>query len=41
VPGLKADYIGLEVPDAYVFGFGMDYRELGRNLPAIYALKGG
>ena len=39
VPGLKADYIGLEVPDRYVFGFGMDYRELGRNLPGIYALK--
>ena len=40
VPGLKADYIGLEVPDRYVFGFGMDYRELGRNLPGIYAVKG-
>jgi hypoxanthine phosphoribosyltransferase len=39
VPGLKADYIGLDVPDRYVFGFGMDYRELGRNLPGIYALK--
>lgn len=39
VPGLIADYIGLEVPDRYVFGFGMDYRELGRNLPGIYALK--
>jgi hypoxanthine phosphoribosyltransferase len=40
VPGLKADYVGLEVPDRYVFGFGMDYRELGRNLPGIYAVKG-
>jgi hypoxanthine phosphoribosyltransferase len=39
VPGLKADFCELEVPDRYVFGFGMDYRELGRNLPAIYALK--
>lgn len=38
VPGLRADYIGVEVPDRYVFGFGMDYHEQGRNLPAIWAL---
>lgn len=38
VPGLKADYVGVEVPDRYVFGFGMDYYEQGRNLPAIYAV---
>ncbi|MFC4728479.1 hypoxanthine-guanine phosphoribosyltransferase [Coralloluteibacterium thermophilus] len=39
VPGLVADYVGIDVPDRYVFGFGMDYHEQGRNLPAIYALK--
>lgn len=39
VPGLSADYWGVEVPDRYVFGYGMDYHEQGRNLPAIYALK--
>ncbi len=39
VPDLVADYIGVEVPDRYVFGYGMDYHEQGRNLPAIYALK--
>ena len=38
LPGLKADYVGVEVPDRYVFGFGMDYYEQGRNLPAIYAI---
>ncbi len=38
VEGICADYIGLEVPDRYVFGYGMDYHEQGRNLPAIYAL---
>jgi hypoxanthine phosphoribosyltransferase len=38
VPDLVADYVGVEVPDRYVFGFGMDYNEQGRNLPAIYAL---
>ena len=36
---LQADYVGLQVPDRYVFGYGMDYQEQGRNLPAIYALK--
>jgi hypoxanthine phosphoribosyltransferase len=39
VPGLRADYVGLEVPDRYVYGYGMDYHEQGRNLPAIYALR--
>ena len=38
VAGLCADYAGLDVPDRYVFGYGMDYYEQGRNLPAIYAL---
>lgn len=39
VPGLSADYVGVEVPDRYVYGYGMDYHEHGRGLPAIYALK--
>ena len=38
VPGLRADYAGLDVPDRYLFGYGLDYFEQGRNLPAIYAL---
>lgn len=38
VEGIHADYVGLEVPDRYVFGYGMDYHEQGRNLPGIYAL---
>ncbi len=40
VPGLEADYVGLVVPDRYVFGYGMDVNEHGRNLPAIYAMNG-
>ncbi|MDH5824464.1 hypoxanthine-guanine phosphoribosyltransferase [Luteimonas sp. RD2P54] len=36
--GVEADWVGVEVPDRYVFGYGMDYHEQGRNLPAIYAL---
>ena len=39
VPGFKADFIGVDVADRYVYGFGMDYYEQGRNLDAIYALK--
>jgi hypoxanthine phosphoribosyltransferase len=36
-----ADYVGLSVPDRYVFGYGMDYRSHLRNLTGIYALKEG
>jgi hypoxanthine phosphoribosyltransferase len=36
---ISADYIGLSVPDRYVFGCGMDVYGWWRNLPAIYALK--
>ena len=35
---LHADFSGVEVPDRYVCGYGMDYHEQGRNLPAIYAV---
>jgi len=35
---ITADYIGLKVPDRYVFGCGMDYKGYWRNLPAIYAI---
>ena len=38
VDGICADHVGVEVPDAYVFGYGMDFHEQGRNLSAIYAL---
>lgn len=39
-PSATAEYIGLAVPDRYVFGCGMDVRELWRQLPGIYAVKG-
>ncbi|MBA3755409.1 MAG: hypoxanthine-guanine phosphoribosyltransferase [Nitrosomonas sp.] len=35
----RADFVGLTVPDRYVFGFGMDIHGAWRNLPAIYAVK--
>ncbi|WP_293766167.1 hypoxanthine-guanine phosphoribosyltransferase [uncultured Aquitalea sp.] len=36
---IAADFVGLDVPDRYVFGYGMDVRGAWRNLPAIHALK--
>ena len=39
VEGISSDFNGVVLPDRYVFGYGMDYHEQGRNLPAIYALK--
>ena len=36
---IKADYVGFEVPDAFVVGYGLDYQEKYRNLPYIGVLK--
>ena len=36
---VNADFVGVTVPNRYVFGYGMDAYGLWRNLPAIYALK--
>ncbi len=35
-----ADFVGVRLPNRYVFGFGMDVRGAWRNLPAVYAVKG-
>lgn len=35
----RADFVGLEVEDRYVFGCGMDYKEYLRNAPGIYAVR--
>ncbi len=37
---VAVDYIGLTVPDRYVFGYGMDYKGFLRNANGIYAVKG-
>ena len=33
------DYVGFEVPDEFVVGYGLDYRQRYRNLPFIGVLK--
>lgn len=33
------DFIGKEIPDRFVVGYGLDYDGLGRNLPALYQLN--
>lgn len=38
--GIQADYIGLEVEDRYLFGYGMDYKGYLRNAAGIFAVKG-
>jgi hypoxanthine phosphoribosyltransferase len=37
--GFEADFIGLEVDDRYVFGFGMDYKGYLRNAKGIFAAR--
>jgi len=39
VKPIRPDFVGLQVPDRFVFGCGMDARGHWRNLPEIYALK--
>ncbi len=32
------DYVGLEIPDDFIVGYGLDYNGYGRNLPEIYQI---
>jgi hypoxanthine phosphoribosyltransferase len=36
---ITPDYVGIEVPDAFVVGYGLDYNEKYRNLPYVGILK--
>ena len=36
---ISIDYIGKEISNDFVVGYGLDYDEIGRNLPNIYKLK--
>lgn len=35
---IHINYVGFEIPNLFVVGYGLDYKELGRNLPGIYQL---
>lgn len=36
---LKVDYVGFEIPDEFVIGYGMDYNQRGRTLEGIYRIE--
>ena len=36
---LTLDYVGFDIPNKFVIGYGLDYEGLGRNLREIYQLK--
>jgi hypoxanthine phosphoribosyltransferase len=38
--GIRADFVGLQVEDRYVFGSGMDYKGYLRNMNGVYAISG-
>jgi hypoxanthine phosphoribosyltransferase len=38
---ISIDYLGFEIPDKFVFGYGLDLDELYRNLPFIGVVKLG
>lgn len=36
---IELKYVGFDIPNAFVVGYGLDYDGLGRNLPDLYILK--
>lgn len=35
---LKIDYVAMEIPNAFIVGYGLDYNEVGRNYKDIYII---
>ena len=40
VKDVKVDYVGYEIPDEFVVGYGLDYAQKYRNLPYIGVVEG-
>ena len=40
IKDIRLDYVGFEIPNDFVVGYGLDYNGYGRNLPSVYALVG-
>ena len=38
VVDIPLDYVGFEIPNDFVVGFGLDYDGFGRNLTSVYTL---
>jgi len=36
---IHLDYIGFNIPDKFIVGYGLDYDKQGRNLPEVYQIK--
>jgi len=36
---IPIDYIGFEIPNEFVVGYGLDYKQILRNLPAVYIME--
>jgi len=39
IANVPLDYVGFEIPDEFVVGYGLDFRQRFRNLPFIAILK--
>ena len=35
---VKIDYVGIHIPNKFIVGYGLDYNQIGRNLPHVYSL---
>ena len=40
IPAIAADYVGFEIEDEFVVGYGLDYQQRYRNLPFVGVLRG-